>query len=579
MCLKKWLVFLSCLALIPSSAFAQYLGSVSIQTVQAQLATAGIGPGTCTGLPQNFITNAGIQNFANIGQSIHQASASSAAASFTMEIDGIDVLGNVVRISSPTIQYQPTNALNGYVAQGSGYYPNIQVTVTCTAAATFSLSYSGSTGGGGSSILTTPGTNPVISPTLAADVQGIFPRTFNGGTAYPLITGALGPAINAPFAQAGIDTFNSTSTFINGGTTGNVTLAFPPQPSNAGEFAIAFYGPLSAVGGVGVIAPWVALSGSTGQGDINVSTLANYTTKNGLVESFSNGGGTTAGVNIIAFAKAPSLIANQQYRSAASTNAFTPVAGSTLMVAFSCNPATCILNPPTDTQGNTFRLVSESFGTDNLSTGRNIWVYEAIASTAVSDTITGTAASGAITFTALDEFRNPTPAGLNTPSIPIFAAPGGTNANGSVVNENDNGGLFTEAGGYSYTQSITLAAAGTTTVSLFQQPLTGVFYSCTVALRVTAASGTTPTLDTFFQDSGDNIGFNDRMHFPQATTTGNFLGAVSGGVGGITPVATTDGVLAVSTKLDGPLSSFGRLKFVVGGTTPSFTITFNVACR
>lgn len=570
---KKLLALILCLALAPApAAFAQYLGAVSIQTVQAQLAVAGVGVGTCTGLPQNFITNQGIPNFINIGQNIHQASASSAAASFTMEIDGIDVLGNVVRISSPTVQYQPTNAINGYVAQGSGYYPNIQVTVTCTAAATFSLSYSGSTGGGGSAILATPGTNPIISPTLAADVQGIFPRGFNGGTAYPLINGVLGPAINLGLQAAGVDTFSTAQTFVSSGITGNVTLGFPPQPSQSGEFVMAFYEPVSAVGGTSVLAPWTGLNASTT--DISVADLANYTTKNGLVQSFSNSGQTTVGVNFLAFTKAPTSIANQQYRNATATNAFTPVAGSTLVFATSCNPASCLVGSVTDTQGNNFKLVSQSFGTDGLGTGRNINVYAAVAQSNASDTITATAASGTISFVALDELRGLPPAPPNTPSQPVF----GSN-NTLLSNENDNGGMFMETGGFSYTQTVTLAAAGTTTFPLWSQPQHGLFFSCTVALRVTAASGTTPTLNTYLQDSADNLGFNDRLSFPQATTTGNFLGAISGGGGGITPVATTDGSLAVATKVDGPVSAFGRIKFTVGGTTPSFSLTYNVACR
>lgn len=578
--LTKWFALLSSLSLILApEASAQFLGNVAIQTVQAQLATAGVGAGTCTGNPQNFITNQGIANFDNIGQTIHQASASSTAASFTMEIDGIDVLGNVVRISSPTVQYQPTNAINGYVAQGSGYYPNIQVTVTCTASATFSLSYSGSTGGGGSAILTTPGTSPLISPTLAADVQGIFPRNFNGGSAFPLITGALGPAINSGISTMGVDNFSTIQTFVPSGTTGNVTLGFPPQPSNAGEFVIVYYSPVQSVGGIGVVAPYTALSSSTGAGDINVAYLANYTTKNGLVESFTNGGGMTTGLMFTAFAKAPTF-GNEIYRSAASTTAFTPVAGATLLTGFThsgagaCTSAAAIPSV-SDTQGNNFKLIAAVTSIDNLSTTRCIVLFAATAVSAASDTITATTGTGTIDFTALTELRNITVAGLNTPSIPVFAS---NPLNSGNANENDNGGLFTESGGYNVQQSVTLGT-GTTTFPLFQQPLSGVFYSCTVALRVTAASGTTPTLNTYLQDSGDNIGFNDRLSFPQAVTTGTFLGAVSGGIGGITPAATTDGTLAAGSKLDGPLSSYARIKFIVGGTTPSFTLTYNVACR
>ena len=587
---KTLLALFLCFALMPASTFAQFLGQVSIQTVQAQLAVAGVGAGTCTGNPQNFVTSAQppIPNFNNLGQNVHQASATSAAASFVMEIDGIDVLGNVVRISNPTVQYQPTGSNNGYVAQGSGYYPNIQVSVTCTLGATFSLTYSGATGGTGTTIVGTPGTTPLPFPTLAADVQGIFPPAFNGQTAFPLITGALNPAVNLLTHTSGIDTSSISQIQTMSGTTGNVILGFPPQPSKAGEYAIVFYGPLGAIGGLAVQPPWTALNTSGNAGDINVAQLNNYTTANALVESFTNGGGQFVGMNFVAFAKQPTL-ANQQYRNASSTTAFTPNAGSTLLFAVSCSSVPCTLNV-TDTQGNTFRPVSSTFGIDTLIVNHTISVFEAFPSTNASDTITAavTGGTGSITEIASIEMRGIVPANLNTPSEPLFKSnsqfyPGCLNPGFCGTNtgaEDDNGVLFAGNGAFDFTQTGTiLAGAGTTTFPLWAQPQHGIFFSCTVALRVTAASGTTPTLDTFLQDSGDNVGFNDRMHFPQATAAANYLGAVSGGSGGITPVVTGDGTLAVSTKVDGPLSAFGRIKFVVGGTTPSFTISYNVACR
>jgi hypothetical protein len=581
--LKKWLVLLSCLALLPAPAFAQFLGQVSIQTVQAQLAVAGVGAGTCTGNPQNFITNAGIANFSNIGQSIHQASATSTATVFTMEIDGIDVLGNVVRISSPTVVYQPTNNLTGYVSQGSGYYPNIQVTVTCTVAATFSLSYSGSTGGGGSAIIGTAGTNPPSNATLAADVQGMIPTGQNGQSIFPLLLGALDPAINLPFLKAGVDTFSQTSTNVGNGTTGSVGIGNPPTPSApAGSEAIAFYGVISAAGSANIVAPWNCMGGGgcgvTGRG-FNTAFLANYTTKNTLVEQFNNGGGGTTATAFVAFSKGVTIVQNNAR--SANNATLTVASGDVILVGYSCSgtgTANCGITSVTDTltPPTTFTQIGAIALGNDPGTGQNvpITVYIGIAQQGASDTVTVNGTDPGQNSINMIDLRNVSAAPPNTPSTPLFIS----NKN-FLPNEDDNGTVFTGNGAFDYTQSVTLTPAGTTTFPLWSQLEHGIFYSCTVALRVTAASGTTPTLDTFFQDSGDNLGFNDRMHFPQATTTGNFLGAVSGGVGGITPVATTDGVLAAATKVDGPLSAFGRIKFVVGGTTPSFTITYNVACR
>jgi len=573
--LRKTIILMLSLALCAAPAFGQYLGQVQIQTVQAQLALNT----TCTGNPQTFLTSGGIPNFINIGQTFHQASATSAASTFTIEIDGIDVANNIVRISNPTISYQPSTSITGYVAQGSGYYPNIQVTVTCTAAATFSLTYSGSTGGG-TPIIATPGTVPTVTTGgVAGNVQGILPPGLNGISVNPLILGALQPAINGQVATMGIDTFSSTSgPFINTGMTGNLFVANPPQPSpSSGAFAVAFYGPVISIGGSSIVAPWVCQSGGSCSATttFNVATLANYTTKNTLAEAVTNGGGLAFGTQMISFAKTATL-AGIQVRSANNAT-LTVTTGDTLLVGFSCLGAVqvCGVTAVTDTQGNKyFQLGGVALGF-NLGSGNNnpITIYAAKATASGANTVTVTETVGGPSIGFLD-MSNITPAPLNAPNGPLFESNRIFQAN-----EDDNGTLFAGPGAFDLTQTVTLGAAGTTTFPMWAQTQHGIFYSCTVSLRVTAASGTTPTLDTFLQDSGDNVGFNDRMHFPQATTTGNFLGAVSGGVGGITPVATTDGSLAASTKVDGPLSAFGRMKFIVGGTTPSFSIVYNVACR
>jgi hypothetical protein len=121
---------------------AQDLGNVGIRTVSATLAN-GVA---CTGTPQNFITNNQTLNaagFKNIGQTSHLATATSNASQFQMEIDGIDNLGNVFRLSDLQVGV-PTTAKGGLVVTASGYMTNIQISVTCTPAGTFSVSYSGS---------------------------------------------------------------------------------------------------------------------------------------------------------------------------------------------------------------------------------------------------------------------------------------------------------------------------------------------------------------------------------------------------------------------------------------------------
>ena len=125
-------------------AHSQDLGNVGLRTVNAVL--TGGAPVTCTGTPQIFSTTSTALNnagFRNLGQTGHLATATSNAAAFQMEIDGIDNLGNVFRLSDLQLGV-PTSAKGGIVLTANGYMPNIQISVTCTAAATFSVSYSGS---------------------------------------------------------------------------------------------------------------------------------------------------------------------------------------------------------------------------------------------------------------------------------------------------------------------------------------------------------------------------------------------------------------------------------------------------
>jgi hypothetical protein len=118
---------------------AQLGEPTQLATIAATVATAA----TCTGTAQNFTTAQSIPNFRNIGQTSHLATATSNAATFQMEIDGIDNLGNVFRLSDLQVGV-PTSAKGGMVVTASGYMPNIQISVTCSAGATFSVSYSGS---------------------------------------------------------------------------------------------------------------------------------------------------------------------------------------------------------------------------------------------------------------------------------------------------------------------------------------------------------------------------------------------------------------------------------------------------
>lgn len=112
-------------------ARAQFIGYVSPQTVQQTLAPAGTA---CTGSAQNF-------NVANLGQTQHIASliASGTQNKMSIEIDGLDVSGNVFRLSDTGIGNFGTT---GTSLSAAGYFPIVRVSVTCTGSS-FTLTYAG----------------------------------------------------------------------------------------------------------------------------------------------------------------------------------------------------------------------------------------------------------------------------------------------------------------------------------------------------------------------------------------------------------------------------------------------------
>jgi hypothetical protein len=73
-------------------------------------------------------------------------------------------------------------------------------------------------------------------------------------------------------------------------------------------------------------------------------------------------------------------------------------------------------------------------------------------------------------------------------------------------------------------------------------------------LTITAASGTTPTLDVVVQDSPDGITWTTRDTFPQQTAQGT-----------------------VTRALPGTLVAFQRVSWTIAGTTPSFTFSVQFA--
>jgi hypothetical protein len=95
-----------------------------------------------------------------------------------------------------------------------------------------------------------------------------------------------------------------------------------------------------------------------------------------------------------------------------------------------------------------------------------------------------------------------------------------------------------------------------------------------IRLSVTAASGTSPTLDVYFQQSLDGGStFVDVAHFPQVTgalTNPHYLNLSVGADNRITS-SVGDGTVAANSLGTSLVSNVWRVKWVIGGTSPSFT--------
>lgn len=101
------------------------------------------------------------------------------------------------------------------------------------------------------------------------------------------------------------------------------------------------------------------------------------------------------------------------------------------------------------------------------------------------------------------------------------------------------------------------------------------FTSADIALIVSAASGTSPTLDVYIQKLlADSATWVDLVHFTQATAAATRWVSVVGSAM-TADVAVQDAALTVATVRTSLLGSTWRCKYVIGGTNPSFT--FQVA--
>jgi len=100
-------------------------------------------------------------------------------------------------------------------------------------------------------------------------------------------------------------------------------------------------------------------------------------------------------------------------------------------------------------------------------------------------------------------------------------------------------------------------------------------------VNVTANSGTTPTLDMYLQGSYDGQTWIDLASSAQWTTTNNaqIFGFTAQGAIHSAAFTTTDATLAASTTRTVVIPSLLRLKWKLGGTTPSYTFVAKAQVR
>lgn len=122
-------------------------------------------------------------------------------------------------------------------------------------------------------------------------------------------------------------------------------------------------------------------------------------------------------------------------------------------------------------------------------------------------------------------------------------------------------------------KQVTLAASNTlTSTTTITGTITGLdsFSIADLQLKVSAASGTTPTLDVYVQKLlPDGSTWDDVGHFTQQTTTGSNVMTLVAGNQGIHAQATRN-VASGATRT----THFGntwRFDAVISGTNPSFT--------
>jgi hypothetical protein len=201
----------------PRPVAAQIPTYTSPQTVTAVLAPAGTA---CTGVEQDFAEGS-IPSFQNVGQTQHYVYISpSGVQTLQMVIEGIDNAGNVYVLSDT--QVGTTNFRNTLTA--SGYFPKIQIAVTCgPTSGTFSLGYTG----------TSATSNQSTGAYQIAQIDKTIAFTAPAGTGITLNTA------NTPFGSSQGSLFFQFTSTGPAGSTISITCSGQANGVSEQQFALA----------------------------------------------------------------------------------------------------------------------------------------------------------------------------------------------------------------------------------------------------------------------------------------------------------------------------------------------------
>jgi len=208
---------------LTTGAAAQFQGYFSPQTTQQTLATAT----ACTGAAQTYAIS-------NLGQTQHWLTvAFNNSQTFHGEIDGIDRQGNIFRISDVL----ETASAKGVVV-ASGYYPQVQVVITCApVTATYTASYSGAWGTplndvGQALFAQIDKTNASASPATQS-VSDTFQTPFGNSSAsvyIGLVGTVTGGTVTATCNPSGALAGITTVQLLNVAVTGTLATPYFPLP-------------------------------------------------------------------------------------------------------------------------------------------------------------------------------------------------------------------------------------------------------------------------------------------------------------------------------------------------------------